>query len=303
MRHFLSFVDLSPNELESVLDRAASLKAGATSDAMLDRIAVMLFEKPSLRTKLSFTVAARKLGGEAIYFGGQEVGLGYREPAADVARVVSRMADVAIVRTFAQATLEDFASCATIPVVNALTDNEHPCQALADLLSIKEVVGDLKAARVVYVGDGNNVASSLALALASSGAHYSIASPDGYDIPRSVITLAERLALKTGASINEYRDAKEAVQDANIVYTDVWTSMGQEDESTQRRAIFADYAVTPALLDLARKDVRFMHDLPAHPGEEITPGLLDDPRSIVFDQAENRLWAQAALLELLVDRN
>ena len=253
---------------------------------MLDASLPVVRRPVTLRTRIGFGPCCLiKSGGNIRCYVGSHRGHAFRETLT------------------AQATLEEFASCATFPVVYALTDYEHPCQALADLLSIKEVVGDLKAARVVYVGDGNNVASSLALALASSGAHYSIASPDGYDIPRSVITLAERLALKTGASINEYRDAKEAVQDANIVYTDVWTSMRQEDESTQRRAIFADYAVTPALLDLARKDVRFMHDLPAHPGEEITPGLLDDPRSIVFDQAENRLWAQAALLELLVDRN
>jgi len=299
MRHFLSSSDLSPDEICRVLDRASSLKGGAESNALASRTAALLFEKPSLRTKLSFMVAAKRLGGDAIYFGGEELGLGTREPVSDVSRVVSRMADVAIVRTFAHSLIEQFAAASSIPVVNALTDREHPCQALADLLTMKEHAGDLGSVRAAYVGDGNNVAASLALTLASVGAHLSLASPEGYEIDGRLMGLASERAQESGGSLRQLQKPEDAVAGANFVYTDVWTSMGQEAEAIERARAFAGYMVTPKLLDLGAPDVRFMHDLPAHPGEEIAPGLLDDPRSIVFDQSENRLWAQAALLELL----
>jgi len=297
MQHFLSFADLAPGEVLPVLDRAAALKGGAASDALAGKTVVILFEKPSLRTKLSFWVGVQLLGGNPIYFGPEEVGLGKREPVPDVARVVSRMADVAVIRTFAHARLEEFAAAATIPVVNALSDSEHPCQALADILTIREQKGGFKGVRVAYVGDGNNVAVSLALALASVGGDFVIASPPGYELPSDVAEKAGELARASGGSIRLVRSPEAAVGGADIVYTDVWASMGQEQEAEARVAAFRGYQVNPGLMAHAQPDARFMHDMPAHPGEEVSPAMLDEPCSVTFDQAENRLWAQAALLE------
>ena len=297
MQHFLSFADLAPDEVIPLLDRAAALKRGASSNALEGKTVVVLFEKPSLRTKLSFWAGIQLLGGNPVYFGPEEVGLGKREPVADVARVVSRMADVAVIRTFAHARLEEFAAAATIPVVNALSDGEHPCQALADILTIREHKGGFGGIRVAYIGDGNNVAVSLALALASVGADFVIASPAGYELPRDEAGKARELAHKSGGSIDLVRSPEDAVAGADIVYTDVWASMGQESEAAQRADAFRAYQVNPDLMALAGPDARFMHDMPAHPGEEISSGMLDEPCSVVFDQAENRLWAQAALLE------
>jgi ornithine carbamoyltransferase len=298
-RHFLSMSDLSPAEIVGVLDRASAFKKGARSGALKGRTAVLLFEKPSLRTKLSFDVAVHELGGHPVYLGPQEVGLGKREPVADVSRVVSRMADLAVVRTFAHDTIVKFAAASSVPVVNALTDGEHPCQVLADLLTIRERFGRIKGVSVAYVGDGNNVAASLALGLAAMGGHLAIASPAGYELPEEHAGRAMELGRRTGAKLAMLRKPADAVPGADVVYTDVWTSMGQEAESAVRRKAFSGYQVNPALLDLAGPGVKFMHDLPAHPGEEISDGLLDDPRSIAFDQAENRVHAQAGLLEFL----
>ncbi len=299
VRHFLSLTDLSPDEVREVIARGRALKAGAASHALAGKTAAILFEKPSLRTKLSFDVGVARLGGRAVYFGPEEVGLGRREPIEDVAAVVSRMADVAIIRTFAHSTLEEFAAAATIPVINALTDAEHPCQALADLLTIQEAKGCFEDTAVAYIGDGNNVAVSLALALASVGGHLRIASPEGYELPEDVVARSETLNRDSGGSLSLLREPAEAVAGAGVVYTDVWTSMGQEAEQKARLQAFAGYQVNPALLDRAGADVKFMHDMPAHPGEEISEGLLRDPRSVAYEQAENRLHAQAGLLDFL----
>jgi ornithine carbamoyltransferase len=291
--------DLSPSETGQVLDRAAAFKKGHRSGALDGRTAVLLFEKPSLRTKLTFDIAVHELGGHPVYMAPQEVGLGKREPVRDVARVISRVADLAIVRTFGHRTLSEFAAASTIPVVNALTDAEHPCQVLADLLTIREHLGQIKGATVAYIGDGNNVAASLALGLAATGGHLVIASPTGYELPEEFAGRAMEIGRRTGGSLTLLRKPAEAVRNADIVYTDVWTSMGQEAETAVRLKAFQGYQVNPALLDIAKPGVKFMHDMPAHPGEEISEGLMDDPRSIVFDQAENRLHAQAGLLEFL----
>jgi len=300
MQHFLSFADLAPDEVLPVLDRAAALKGGAPSDALAAKTVVILFEKPSLRTKLSFWVGVQLLGGNPVYFGPEEVGLGRREPVPDVARVVSRMSDVAIIRTFAQARLEEFAGAATIPVVNALSDGEHPCQALADILTIREEKGGFKGVKVAYIGDGNNVAVSLALALASVGCDFVIASPAGHELPSEAAGKAGELARACGGSLALIRSPEDAVAGADIVYTDVWASMGQEAEAAERAAAFSGYQVNPGLMARAKPDARFMHDMPAHPGEEVSPGMLDEACSVAFDQAENRLWAQAALLERII---
>lgn len=299
VRHFLSVTDLAPSEVREVIARGRALKAGEPSQALAGKSIAILFEKPSLRTKLSFEVGISRLGGHPIYFSPEEVGLGKREPVQDVARVMSRMADAAIIRTFDHGVLEEFASASTIPVINALTDGEHPCQTLADLQAIEESKGSLDGVRVAYIGDGNNVAISLALGMGSTGGHLTIASPDGYTLPESAASKANVLNAASGGSLKLVTDPTEAVSDADVVYTDVWTSMGQEEETRARLKAFDGYQVNPELLDKAPNGVSFMHDLPAHPGEEISDGLLTDPRSIAFDQAENRLHAQAGLLDYL----
>ncbi len=299
VRHFLSVTDLAPSEVREVIARGRALKAGEPSQALAGKSIAILFEKPSLRTKLSFEVGIHRLGGHPVYFSPEEVGLGKREPVQDVARVMSRMADAAIIRTFDHGILEQFSEAATIPVINALTDGEHPCQTLADLQTIEESKGSLDGVRVAYIGDGNNVAISLALGMASTGGHLTIASPGGYTMPETTEIDVAPLNAKSGGSLKLVSDPVEAVSDADIVYTDVWTSMGQEEETRIRLEAFKGYQVNPALLDKAPSGVRFMHDLPAHPGEEISDGLLTDPRSIAFDQAENRLHAQAGLLHFL----
>ena len=295
--HYLYVADLNVDEILPILNRAVELKNGATSNALVGKSIALLFEKPSLRTKLSFWIGAEKLGGKPVYFSPEEVGLGKREPVADVANVMSRMADAAVIRTFAQSTLDEFAAAASIPVINALTDGEHPCQALADTQTILEHCGNVNGKKIVFVGDGNNVAISLAYAVAGLGGHLVVASPNGYEVPERDLTSANAFG---PGSVTQVTDPKEAIDGADVVYTDVWTSMGQEAETQKRLQEFAGYQVNPELLDLAKPDVKFMHDLPAHPGEEISDGLLYDPRSVAFDQAENRLWAQAALMEKLI---
>ena len=302
-RDFLRFNDLASEEILPILVRGREMKGGAGSDALAGKSAVLMFEKPSLRTKLSFWIGVERLGGRPVYFNPEEVGLDKREPAEDVAHIVSQMADLAVLRTFAQSTLDRFASAAGVPVVNALTDAEHPCQALADLLTILEHRGSLEGARVAYIGDGNNVAVSLAHAVVATGGRLTLASPEGYELPAETVEAVGETASQTGGELTLMRDPKDAVAGAEFVYTDVWTSMGQEEETEQRLVAFSGYQVNPPLLDLAGPGVRFMHDMPAHPGEEISHGLLDDPRSIAYEQGGNRLWAQAALLEFLVAGN
>ena len=300
VNHFLNFSDIASDEIQPILDRAIELKSGASSTALAGKSVAILFEKPSLRTKLSFWVGAEKLGGNPIHFAPEEVGLGKREPVADVANVMSRMSDMAVIRTFAQSTIEEFAAAATIPVINALTDAEHPCQALADVQTMVEQLGSVSGAKMAYIGDGNNVAVSLAYAVAGLGGHLTVASPDGYTLPRESLDGANAYGASAGGSVKQVTSPQQGVAGADIVYTDVWTSMGQETETAKRLIAFDGYQVNPALLDQAAPDVKFMHDLPAHPGEEISDGLLYDPRSVAFDQAENRLWAQAALMEKLI---
>ena len=301
-RHVLSSTDLAPAETLRILELATRLKGGEQRQPLAGKIVALLFEKPSLRTRVSFEVAARQLGGESLFLGPEEVGLGRREPVADVARVLSRMVDAIVVRTFAQETLEEMARHSSAPVINALSDAEHPCQALADLLTIFERFGfEAKGLSVAYLGDGNNVAASLALTAAAVGVSFRIASPKGYELPQDVSSQAKALASASGARFQEMTDPREAAAGASAVYTDVWASMGQEAEAQERRREFADYQVTSSLLDVAGHPCIFLHPLPAHPGEEIDEGLLDDPRSVVFDQAENRLHAQKALLAELFD--
>jgi ornithine carbamoyltransferase len=300
LNHFLKFSDIASGEIQPLLERAVELKAGATSTALAGKSVVIFFEKPSLRTKLSFWVGIEKLGGNPVHFAPEEVGLGKREPVADVANVMSRMSDAAVIRTFEQSTVEEFAAAASIPVINALTDAEHPCQALADTQTILEQLGSVSGANVAFIGDGNNVAVSLGYAVAGLGGHLTFASPDGYTVHQESLDGANAYGVAVGGSVKQVINPQEAVANADIVYTDVWTSMGQEAETAKRLKAFEGYQVNPELLDQAGPNVKFMHDLPAHPGEEISDGLLYDSRSVAFDQAENRLWAQAALMEKLI---
>jgi len=256
----------------------------------------LVFEKPSLRTRVSFEMAMLQLGGHALYLSPAEVGLGQRESVPDVARVLSRYVDAIAARTFAHHTLERLAEYAAVPVINALSDLEHPCQALADLLTIYERKGQLEGVRVAYIGDGNNVANSLMLASALAGMEFRIAAPAGYQVQEELLKLARELAAESGARIECLEDPRAAVRDVDVVYTDVWTSMGQEAEAEQRRLAFAGYQVNEELMALAGEDVIVMHPLPAHRGEEIAGAVLESAQSVVFEQAENRMHVQKALL-------
>ena len=299
-RDLLSIVDLTPEELRGVLEMALRTKQDAWAPLLQGKTLALLFEKASLRTRVSFDVAMRQLGGHAIYLSQAEVGLGQRESVADIARVLSRYVDGIAARTFAQSTLEALAKYASVPVINALSDDEHPCQAAADLLTIYEKKGRLDGLSLGFVGDGNNVAASLALGSAMVGMNFAIASPDGYGLSGPILGQAERVASLTGASIRVVTVPEEAVRGADVVYTDVWTSMGQEDQQLERLRAFAGYQVNQRLLSLAAPDAIFMHDLPAHRGEETVDEVIDGPQSVVLDQAENRLHAQRAILALLM---
>jgi len=299
-RDLLSIVDLGPDELRAVLEFALRMKHDGCRPLLEGKTLALVFEKASLRTRVSFDVAMRQLGGHAVYLSQSEVGLGQRESVADIARVLSRYVDGIAARTFAQSTLEALAEHASVPVINALSDDEHPCQAAADLLTIYEKKGRLAGLRLAFVGDGNNVAASLAQGSAMVGMDFAIASPEGYGLPASVLGQAERLASLTGASMKVVSAPEEAVRGADVVYTDVWTSMGQEDQRRERLEAFAGYQVNNNLFSLAAPDAMFMHDLPAHRGEETVDEVIDGPQSVVFDQAENRLHAQRAILALLM---
>jgi ornithine carbamoyltransferase len=299
VRHFVSIAELDPGGLAFLLERATTLKAErARREPLLQgRTLAQIFEKPSLRTRLSFDVGMSELGGHCVYLSPQEVGLGRRESVADVARVVSRMVDAVVLRTNAHETIEEFARFATIPVINGLSDLTHPCQGLADILTISEKKGrDLRDVTVAYVGDGNNVLNSLMLAVVLRSARMRVATPAGFEPSTRYRDLTTRKAAEANGSIEFGNDPVAAVRDADVVYTDVWTSMGQEQEYERRRRAFSGYQVNAALMRHAKPDAIVMHDLPAHRGEEITDEVLDGPQSVVFDQAENRLHTQKAIL-------
>jgi len=295
-KDLLSVVDLSRGEVEQLVEQALVMKQGGMRCLLPWRSVALLFEKPSLRTRVSFDVAVAQLGGHCLYLSPQEVGLGKREPVPDVARVLSRYVDCIVARVFSHQTLVALAQSASISVINALSDVEHPCQALADLLTIREKKGRMEGLRLAFVGDGNNVARSLALLSAMMGVDFAIASPAGYQLDEDTVKQARSLAAINGSKVVVTGDPAEAVRDADVVYTDTWASMGQEEETGARRKAFADYQVNGSLLSLAKQDVVFMHCLPAHHGEEVTSDVLNGPASIVFDQAENRLHIQKAVL-------
>ncbi|HVC81950.1 MAG TPA: ornithine carbamoyltransferase [Chloroflexota bacterium] len=299
---FISLDGMGPATLRDILQLAAYLKRRGRGEPpsdspLLGRSVALLFEKPSLRTRTTFQVGVRQLGGDTVYLGKDEVNLGVRETVADVARNLERWVDLIIVRTFDHARVLELADHAGVPVINALSDHEHPCQVLADLLSLEERLGPLSGLTLAYVGDGNNVVHSLAFGAAAMGMHLRIGTPPGYEPDPLVI--ARAAAQARGGSIRLTHDPLEAVAGAHAVYTDSWVSMGQEDQHATRLAAFKGFQVNEALMAGARAGALFLHCLPAHRGEEVTNSVIDGPTSVVFDQAENRLHAQKALMSLL----
>ena len=292
--------DLSGEEIRLLISNACDLKVQGRLSILEGKILAIMFEKPSLRTRVSFEVAMLELGGDTIYLSPAEVGLGKREPIPDVAKVLSRYVDAVAARVFSHQSLEVLAAYSSVPVINALSDLEHPCQALADLLTIYEEKGQLEGVTLAFIGDGNNIANSLLLAAALTGMNFRIASPAGYQIQDSVMKRAKARALDSGSEIFITEDPNSAVVGADVIYTDAWTSMGQEDEAEKRRRVFANYQVNDKLLSLAKEDAIVMHPLPAHHGEEVAEGILDSSPSVVFAQAENRMHVQKALLAYML---
>ena len=305
-KDFLSVLDFDAADLERCLELAAEVKAdrslgrhAPTAEALNGRHVAVLFDKPSLRTRTTFEIAVRELGGHVVTVQA-DVALGRREAVADVARNLERWVDAVIIRTFSQRALEEFAAAARrLHVVNALTDEEHPCQAIADFLTLRERWGALGGRTIAFVGDGNNVAASLAHAAAMLGVNLHVASPEGYQLPHSVVQQATSVS-RHGARLRLFSEAADAVADVDAIYTDTWTSMGRESEMDVRRLAFAPYQVNEALMALAKPGALFMHCLPAHRGEEVTAEVFESAAAVVFDQAENRLHGQKALLLMLL---
>jgi ornithine carbamoyltransferase len=303
-KHLLSIADLKPVELEAILDKAAELKKqlkkGAPHELLDGKTLAMIFAKPSNRTRVSFETAMTQLGGHAIYLGVNDLQLGRRETIADTARTLSRYVNVVMARLFKHDDLLELAENSEVPVINGLTDLLHPCQVLADLLTIREQKGKLRGLKLAYVGDGNNVCNSLLLGCSKTGVDISVATPKGYAPDTGILKQAKREAKASKVKVDVITDPREAVTDADVVYTDVWTSMGQEKERERRLRDFKGYQVDSKLLEEAKPDTIFMHCLPAHRGEEVTAEVIDGPRSVVFNQAENRLHVQKAILVQLV---
>ncbi len=297
-KDLLTLADLDGSEIRFILLEAAELKSGGPQPLLEQRTLALLFEKPSLRTRVSFEVAIRQLGGDSLYLSPAEVGLSQREAVRDVAAVLSRYVDIIAARTFSHRVLEEFAAHAGVPVINALSDREHPCQALADMLTLEEKKGHLAGLTLTYLGDGNNVANSLLLACAATGVNFRLACPPGYEIPQDVVVAAGKFG--GGATYEVSHQPEEAVTGADVLYTDVWTSMGQEAEAEKRHRDFAGFQLNSALLARAAENALVMHPLPAHLGQEVTAEVHYGPASVVIDQAENRLHAQKAVLTFLL---
>lgn len=304
MKHFLHISDYSPKELQALLDSAVALKKewkrGGNKPVLKGKVLGMVFQKPSLRTRVSFDMAMRHLGGDALYLSPNEIGLGGRESVADVARVLSGYVQAIMARTFSHQHVLDLAQWASVPVINGLSDYNHPCQGMADALTIQEHKGKLKGLRVTFIGDGNNVAVSLLHICAKLGAHFTLAAPEGYDLDPQAVALGQQFAEQSGARVTLLRDPHEAVRGADVIYTDTWTSMGQEAETEKRKLVFPPYQVNAQLVSEAKPDVIVLHCLPAHRNQELTDEVADGPHSVIFPQAENRMHAQKAILAYLL---
>lgn len=303
MKHFLDISDHSPEELQDLLDLAIQLKkeyfAGGNPPLFKGKVLAMIFQKPSLRTRVSFDMAMRHMGGDALYLSPNEIGLGKREAISDVARVMSGYVQAMMARVFEHAHVLELAKWSSVPVINGLSDFSHPCQAMADAQTIQEKFGKAKGLNIAFVGDGNNVAVTLMQISVKLGWNFTIANPNNYDVPAAVIETARKVAAETGSQLTFLRDPHEAVRKAQVVYTDTWTSMGQEEETAIREKVFPPYQVNAKLVGEADKDVIVMHCLPAHRNHELTDEVADGPHSVIFPQAHNRLHAQKAILARL----
>lgn len=307
MKHFLSLADLSPEELQELLTIAMNLKEewrnGGNEPILKGKSLALVFQKPSLRTRVSFEMAMVHLGGYAFYLSPNEIKMGGRESVPDVARVLSGYVDAVMARVFEHDHILQLAEYATVPIINGLSDYNHPAQALTDLFTILEHRGTLENITLSYVGDGNNVARSLLFGAMKTGMNFTIATPAGYTLSEDDLTLAEEMKISDSQKIEVYEDPTRAVRQTDVIYTDVWTSMGQEEETAERLKVFPPYQINQQLLSQAKSDCLVMHCLPAHRGEEITDEVADGPNSIVFQQAENRLHAQKAILVKLLSNN
>jgi ornithine carbamoyltransferase len=305
MKHFLAVADYSSRELQDLLDLALRLKkeyfAGGNLPLLKGKVLGMIFQKPSLRTRVSFDMAMRHLDGDALYLSPSEIGLGKRESIADVARVMSGYVHTMMARVFDHAHVLELAQWSTIPVINGLSDYNHPCQAMADALTIQEQYGKAKGLNVTYIGDGNNVAVSLMHICAKLGWNFTIANPEDYDIRPDAVDVAKKIATESGSNLTFLRNPHQAVNDADVIYTDTWTSMGQEQEAAKREKVFPPYQVNAKLVGEAKKDVIVLHCLPAHRNHELTDEVADGPHSRIFPQAHNRLHAQKAILARLLE--
>ncbi len=304
VKHLLSMQDLSSSEINAILDEAAELKEklqkGKPHELLKGKTLGMIFEKPSLRTRVTFETGMTQLGGHAIYLAPADIQLGERESVPDVARNLSRWVDVVMARLFKHDIIVELARYSSVPVINGLTNLHHPCQTLSDLLTIREHKGKLNGLKIAWIGDGNNVCNSLLLGCTLVGTNISVACPHGYEPPADILKQARDNAKKSGAKVELTTDPKQAVDGADVIYTDVWVSMGQEKEARERMKAFKDYQVNAQLLKGAKPDSIVMHCLPARRGQEITDDVIDGPHSVVWDQAENRMHAQKALLVSLL---
>ena len=305
-RNFLKLLDFTPDEIQSLLDLAAELKAkkkqGIRHDDFCGKNIALIFTKPSMRTRVSFEAGIEQLGGHAMFITAAEIGIGTRESVYDVAHVLSRFVDGIMIRTFQQSDVEGLAKYGSIPVINGLTDDYHPCQVLADLLTLYEHKGGFKGKKLAFVGDGNNMANSLMIICSKLGVDIAIATPAEYAPQEKYVVWAKRNAVASGSTVTMTTDIAEALHGADAVYTDVWASMGMEAETEKRARDFAAYQVNAQVMSLAKEDAIFMHCLPAHRGSEVTDEVMDGAQSVVFDEAENRLHAQKAVLAMLMGK-
>ena len=303
-RDFLMLADFTPEEIKYLIDLAIELKAkqkaGEPHDILKGKTVGLIFEKSSTRTRVSFEVGIYQLGGQGLFLSGNDLQIGRGETILDTAQTLSRYLDGIMIRTYEHRKVVELARGATIPVINGLTDSSHPCQALADYQTIYEKKGTFEGIKVAYIGDGNNMVHSLMMGAAKLGMHMAIATPENYAPDADIVEQTKAVAATTGAIIEIVRDPKEAIKDADVIYTDVWASMGQEAEQKIREVAFADYQVNEELVQLAKPDYLFMHCLPAHRGEEVSEGVIDGNNSIIFDQAENRLHAQKAIMAAIM---
>ena len=307
MRHFLRISDFSAKEIENVLALSLKMKRelklkGKNKPVFHNKSLAMIFEKPSLRTRVSFEVGMTQLGGHALYLGPNDIQMGKRESVADISGTLCRYVDIIMARVFQHSVLEELVMCATVPVINALSDLEHPCQIMADLLTMLEYKKKLKRLKVAFVGDGeNNVTHSLALAAGLLGMDFRVANPKGYSMKRAIVEEANNLARKSGGKISEFSNPKDAVSGVDVIYTDTWISMGDEGEKEKRIKAFSGFQVTQKLMKKAKPNAVFMHDMPAYRGNEVSAEVIDGMQSIIFDQAENRLHAQKGIMVFLLN--